>query len=93
MQNKETLHNNAGRGLMSIDENEKVPRRAKMRVEALYWRKRWDSNPRYREVQLISSQSRYDHFDTLPQIQHKYFTPFFGFCQVEMRVFYKFPRK
>ena len=30
------------------------------------WRKRWDSNPRYREVQLISSQSRYDHFDTLP---------------------------
>ena len=30
------------------------------------WRRRWDSNPRYREVQLISSQSRYDHFDTSP---------------------------
>ena len=26
----------------------------------------WDSNPRYREVQLISSQSRYDHFDIAP---------------------------
>ena len=31
-----------------------------------YWRCGWDSNPRYREVQLISSQSRYDHFDTTP---------------------------
>ena len=30
------------------------------------WRKRRDSNPRYVAVQLISSQSRYDHFDTLP---------------------------
>ena len=30
------------------------------------WRCGWDSNPRYREVQLISSQSRYDHFDTTP---------------------------
>ena len=36
------------------------------------WRKRWDSNPRYVAVQLISSQSRYDHFDTLPNIiSHK----------------------
>ena len=30
------------------------------------WRKRWDSNPRAREGYLISSQARYDHFDTLP---------------------------
>ena len=30
------------------------------------WRKRWDSNPRAREDYLISSQARYDHFDTLP---------------------------
>ena len=30
------------------------------------WRRRWDSNPRYRKVQLISSQSRYDRFDTSP---------------------------
>ena len=29
-------------------------------------RKRWDSNPRAREDYLISSQGRYDHFDTLP---------------------------
>ncbi len=32
------------------------------------WRSGWDSNPRYREVQLISSQPRYDHFDTTPCI-------------------------
>ncbi len=32
----------------------------------LFWRKRWDSNPRTLAGQLISSQSRYDHFDTLP---------------------------
>ena len=31
-----------------------------------FWRKRWDSNPRAREDYLISSQGRYDHFDTLP---------------------------
>ena len=28
------------------------------------WRSGWDSNPRYREVHLISSQARYDRFDT-----------------------------
>ena len=33
---------------------------------AVFWRKRWDSNPRYVAVYLISSQGRYDHFDTLP---------------------------
>ena len=30
------------------------------------WRRWRDSNPRYRKVQLISSQPRYDHFDTSP---------------------------
>ena len=36
------------------------------------WRKRWDSNPRTLADQLISSQSRYDHFDTLPCLsQHQ----------------------
>ena len=34
--------------------------------DGFIWRSGWDSNPRYREVQLISSQSRYDHFDTAP---------------------------
>ena len=28
------------------------------------WRRRWDSNPRDIAVKLISSQSRYDRFDT-----------------------------
>gem|GEM_PF-3251615 len=33
-----------------------------------FWRKRWDSNPRALAGYLISSQGRYDHFDTLPYI-------------------------
>ncbi len=33
-----------------------------------FWRKRWDSNPRDLAIYLISSQARYDHFDTLPYI-------------------------
>ena len=35
---------------------------------SVLWRKRWDSNPRAREDYLISSQARYDHFDTLPYV-------------------------
>ena len=31
------------------------------------WRSGWDSNPRAREGKLISSQPRYDHFDTAPR--------------------------
>ena len=38
-----------------------------------FWRRRWDSNPRTLADQLISSQSRYDHFDTLPYLsQHQH---------------------
>ena len=38
------------------------------------WRKRWDSNPRALADNLISSQSRYDHFDTAPYLsQHQHF--------------------
>ena len=54
------------------------------------WRKRWDSNPRYISVYLISSQGRYDHFDTLPysfsQTDHSggsrivIISQFFAFC-------------
>lgn len=41
------------------------------RVEQVFkrdrdWRSRWDSNPRALADYLISSQARYDHFDTLP---------------------------
>ena len=32
------------------------------------WRRRWDSNPRALADYLISSQARYDHFDTSPQM-------------------------
>ena len=37
------------------------------------WRRRWDANPRDIAVKLISSQSRYDHFDTAPYLsQHQH---------------------
>ena len=32
----------------------------------LIWRRGWDSNPRGLASKLISSQPRYDHFDTSP---------------------------
>ena len=35
------------------------------------WRSGWDSNPRNLAVQLISSQPRYDHFDTAPRWQRQ----------------------
>ena len=40
------------------------------------WRSGWDSNPRAREGYLISSQARYDHFDTPPCV---FFARFFLF--------------
>jgi hypothetical protein len=33
-----------------------------------FWRRGWDSNPRAVSDKLISSQPRYDHFDTPPDI-------------------------
>ena len=37
-----------------------------------FWRRWWESNPRDIAVKLISSQSRYDHFDTAPYLsQHQ----------------------
>ena len=39
------------------------------------WRKRWDSNPRALADNLISSQARYDHFDTLPYRIFDLFNP------------------
>ena len=34
----------------------------------VFWRRRWDSNPRRLSPHLISSQARYDHFDTSPNM-------------------------
>ena len=43
------------------------------------WRSGWDSNPRAREDYLISSQARYDHFDTAPYMFSRRFSlPFSG---------------
>ena len=38
------------------------------------WRSGWDSNPRAREDYLISSQARYDHFDTPPCMSNRRFS-------------------
>ena len=35
-----------------------------MKLSSDTWRRRWDSNPRGIAAKLISSQSRYDRFDT-----------------------------
>ena len=45
------------------------------------WRRRWDSNPRGLSPYLISSQGRYDHFDTPPRLD--YHSAIGGFCQGE----------
>lgn len=37
-------------------------------AELSKWRRRWDSNPRALSDYLISSQARYDHFDTSPYV-------------------------
>ncbi len=37
-----------------------------LRLQAFRWRRGWDSNPRALARKLISSQPRYDHFDTSP---------------------------
>ncbi len=51
---------------MVNNEDEKNKSLENIGFSRLSWRKRWDSNPRAREGYLISSQARYDHFDTLP---------------------------
>ena len=42
------------------------------------WRSGWDSNPRAREDYLISSQARYDHFDTAPYMFSRRFSSLFS---------------
>ena len=37
-----------------------------VKIAILFWRSGWDSNPRAVARKLISSQPRYDHFDTSP---------------------------
>ena len=51
------------------------------------WRKRWDSNPRAREGYLISSQARYDHFDTLPYMLTRFreVNAIFSFIRIFIR--------
>ena len=43
-------------------------KKATTRVAFLYWRRRWDSNPRPSRGIMISSHVRYDHFDTSPYL-------------------------
>ena len=41
--------------------------RNSIKITVDLWRRRWDSNPRAVAGKLISSQPRYDHFDTSPE--------------------------
>ena len=43
-------------------------------ISRAFWRRRWDSNPRALAGYLISSQGRYDHFDTPPCITIHFLT-------------------
>ena len=49
---------------MKREKNRKKP--ANTRFTGFEWRSGWDSNPRALADNLISSQARYDHFDTAP---------------------------
>ena len=62
---REKLTENPVRDRMKREKNRKKP--ANTRFTGFEWRSGWDSNPRNLAVQLISSQSRYDHFDTAPR--------------------------
>ncbi len=62
---RENLTENSARDRMRREKDRKKP--ANTRFTGFEWRSGWDSNPRNLAVQLISSQSRYDHFDTAPR--------------------------
>ena len=52
------------------------------------WRSGWDSNPRALADNLISSQARYDHFDTSPyDLNAKYYTTKIPVCQMKLLTF------
>ena len=71
MGEQKKLTGNPARDRMRREKGEKKP--ANTRFTGFEWRSGWDSNPRNLAVQLISSQSRYDHFDTAPYLsQHQH---------------------
>ena len=71
MGEQKKLTGNPARDRMRREKGEKKP--ANTRFTGFEWRRRWDSNPRTLADQLISSQSRYDHFDTSPYLsQHQH---------------------
>ena len=49
--------------LEALEITRKIPKPFRLR-DFLFWRSGWDSNPRAVAGKLISSQPRYDHFDT-----------------------------
>ena len=68
---RKKLMRNLSRDRMKRRKARKKP--TNTRFTGLRWRRRWDSNPRTLADQLISSQSRYDHFDTSPYLsQHQH---------------------
>ena len=59
-----------------------------LRGGVLLWRSGWDSNPRAVARKLISSQPRYDHFDTAAYIPsgHRHYGIFFGRWQGVIKI-------
>ena len=55
----ETIY--ASNGILQTSNKKSLPN---VELSSDTWRRRWDSNPRDIAVKLISSQSRYDRFDT-----------------------------
>ncbi len=55
-----------------------------LRFARISWRSGWDSNPRALAGYLISSQARYDHFDTAPQFKRQARSLSFGINMVEV---------
>ena len=67
----------AKRVISTIRENDKKKRKVQQTLEftGLFWRRGWDSNPCAIARKLISSQPRYDHFDTSPCMSNTVRTP------------------
>ena len=52
---------------VDCDQHQNAKTRLKSTFQTGRWRSGWDSNPRTVARHLISSQGRYDHFDTAPR--------------------------
>ena len=59
---------NAGSGTVGVQTRMGIKK--PLDLQGVWWRSGWDSNPRGVAAKLISSQPRYDRFDTAPGRKH-----------------------